>query len=151
MHQWSKSVRYYMGEPEFIPRGEQTDPKLHPLLQQTPAAPNGNGMPPRESLQQPQTAKQAAPAALNGNGASAGQSLQQSQGVKQDPEGSVLPQVKEDDGWLLAVGFDAELQRSEVVLLDAADIEAGPIAVLPLASPVGYGIHGSWVSTYYGP
>ncbi|KAL0053616.1 hypothetical protein WJX82_008309 [Trebouxia sp. C0006] len=47
--------------------------------------------------------------------------------------------------------FDAKLQRSELVLLDAADIEAGPIAVLPLASPVGYGIHGTWVPVYHGP
>ena len=59
--------------------------------------------------------------------------------------------MKEDDGWVLAVGFDAELQQSEVVLLDASDIEAGPVAILPLQNPVGYGLHGSWVPAYYGP
>ena len=96
---------------------------------------------------------------------SAGQSASSTNGFRsshtaaerQDPTSSShahdgLPAgINEDDGWVLSVGFDAELQRSELVLLDAAEIEAGPIAVLPLASPVGFGIHGTWVPTYFGP
>lgn len=45
----------------------------------------------------------------------------------------------EDDGWLLATVFRAESVTSDLVILDAADVAAGPIAQLhlPLHIPIG--------------
>ncbi|HEY9906641.1 MAG TPA: carotenoid oxygenase family protein, partial [Thermosynechococcaceae cyanobacterium] len=50
----------------------------------------------------------------------------------------------EDDGWLLTLVFDADRDRSDVVILDAADLERGPIARLHLKHHVPYGLHGSF-------
>lgn len=51
----------------------------------------------------------------------------------------------EDDGYLLSFVYDAATERSEVVILDAADLEAGPIGrvLLPVAVPNGF--HACWV------
>ena len=50
----------------------------------------------------------------------------------------------EDDGWLLTMVFDADRDRSDVVILDAADLERGQIARLHLKHHVPYGLHGSF-------
>ncbi len=123
---WSKGSHYFMGEPQFIPRNKSDDPGLNPLEQRHASHAGSHVNDPAD-----QASSISSSAAGSCDGVAAG--------------------IREDDGWILSVGFDAHLQRSEVVLLDAADIEAGPIAVLPLASPVGYGIHGTWVPAYYGP
>jgi len=122
----SKGSHYFMGEPQFIPRSKSDDPGLNPL-EQRHASHAGSHV--HDPADQPSSTS-SSPAG-NCDGVAAG--------------------IQEDNGWILSVGFDAKLQRSELVLLDAADIEAGPIAVLPLASPVGYGIHGTWVPAYHGP
>ena len=122
MQLWSKGSRYFLGEPQFIPRKESQDPFVQ-LVHAEPSS-NGNGSGSKQSVE------------------SAGTSL---------AEVSPAVRMKEDEGWVLAVGFDAETQQSEVVVLDATDIEAGPIATLPLRTPVGYGLHGTWVPSYYGP
>ncbi len=162
MQLWSKGSRYFMGEPQFIPRKQLDDPGVHPLMQQGGAALHAGGSASHASG----SGSSASGAGSNSNGtgfsANGPRPSITSSGFSahaENPSSSsasqatprVLTGIREDDGWILSVGFDAELQRSEVVLLDAADIEAGPIAVLPLASPVGYGIHGTWVPAYYGP
>ena len=126
MQLWSRGSHYFMGEPQFIPRSKSDDPGLNPL-EQRHASHAGSHV--HDPADQPSSTS-SSPAG-NCDGVAAG--------------------IQEDNGWILSVGFDAKLQRSELVLLDAADIEAGPIAVLPLASPVGYGIHGTWVPAYHGP
>ncbi len=54
------------------------------------------------------------------------------------------PDAAEDDGWLLLLIFNAELERSELVILDAQDLSQ-PIAKLRLKHHVPYGLHGSFV------
>ena len=51
----------------------------------------------------------------------------------------------EDDGWLLAVWYDAERNRSEMVVLDAHDFARKPIARVKLQHRVPWGFHGNWV------
>ncbi|MBD2211696.1 carotenoid oxygenase family protein [Nostoc linckia FACHB-104] len=50
----------------------------------------------------------------------------------------------EDDGWLLALVYDAAHQRSDVVILDARDLHKGAIARLHLQHHIPYGLHGSF-------
>jgi len=50
----------------------------------------------------------------------------------------------EDDGWLLVVVYDAKHQRSDIVVLDAQQIERGAIATLHLKHHLPYGLHGSF-------
>lgn len=129
MQLWSKGPRYFMGEPQFIPRKQSQDPNATPAF----AAPHDNG------------------SGSHGNGNGSESSQTYSADFTNASCTESLPQLNEDNGWVLSVGFDAELQQSELVLLDASDIEAGPVAILPLQNPVGYGLHGSWVPEYYGP
>ena len=51
----------------------------------------------------------------------------------------------EDDGYLVSFVQDEGAGRSEVVILDAADIEAGPVARVLLPSRVPIGFHAAWI------
>jgi carotenoid cleavage dioxygenase len=51
----------------------------------------------------------------------------------------------EDDGWLLSFVHDAATDRSDVVILDARDLAAGPVATVHLPQRVPMGFHGSWL------
>ena len=51
----------------------------------------------------------------------------------------------EDDGWVLAVWYDAELNRSEMVVLDAQNFAGAPVARIKLQHRVPWGFHGNWV------
>jgi all-trans-8'-apo-beta-carotenal 15,15'-oxygenase len=51
-------------------------------------------------------------------------------------------EAAEDDGWVLTMVFNAETERSEVVILDARDLNQGPLARLRLKHHVPYGLHG---------
>lgn len=50
----------------------------------------------------------------------------------------------EDDGWILTLVYDAAHDRSDVVILDAQDLNKGAIARLHLKHHVPYGLHGSF-------
>ncbi|MFW6690294.1 carotenoid oxygenase family protein [Streptomyces sp. MAR4 CNX-425] len=52
----------------------------------------------------------------------------------------------EDDGWILTVVYDGNTDRSELVVLDAADVAAAPLARVHLPRRVPFGFHGNWVS-----
>ena len=54
--------------------------------------------------------------------------------------------VDEDDGYLICFVQDELNQRSECLILDAKDIEAGPIATLHIPYRVPYGFHAAWVA-----
>ena len=56
-----------------------------------------------------------------------------------DPNGTA-----EDDGWLMTFVSDRETERSELVILDAHDVAAGPIARIKMAARVPIGFHGAW-------
>ena len=55
------------------------------------------------------------------------------------------PEGGEDEGWLLAVLWSARLGRSELLVFEAAGLEAGPIARVLLPRRIPFGLHGSWV------
>eukprot|EP00951_Prasinocladus_malaysianus_P016626 scaffold129731_cov42-Prasinocladus_malaysianus.AAC.1 len=56
-----------------------------------------------------------------------------------------------DGGWVVAMCFDAAKLRSELVVLDSGDIQAGPVAVCQLREPISHGLHGQWLDEYLGP
>ena len=55
----------------------------------------------------------------------------------------------EDDGWLLLLTFNAEIERSELVILNAQDLSE-PLAKLRLKHHVPYGLHGSFTPERFG-
>jgi carotenoid cleavage dioxygenase len=56
-----------------------------------------------------------------------------------DPDGTA-----EDDGWLLNVVYDERRDTSDLVVLDARDITAGPVATVHLPRRVPFGFHANW-------
>jgi carotenoid cleavage dioxygenase len=48
-------------------------------------------------------------------------------------------------GWLITYVYDATTDTSDLVVLDAEDISAGPVATVPLPQRVPYGFHGNWI------
>jgi all-trans-8'-apo-beta-carotenal 15,15'-oxygenase len=55
----------------------------------------------------------------------------------------------EDKGWLLVMVYDAAQHRSEIVILDAANLQSGAIARLRLSHHVPYGLHGCFTSEVF--
>jgi carotenoid cleavage dioxygenase len=51
----------------------------------------------------------------------------------------------EGDGFLFTVQYIREENRSDLLILDASDLEQGPIARVHLSHRVPAGFHGSWV------
>ncbi|MDQ3037763.1 MAG: carotenoid oxygenase family protein [Myxococcota bacterium] len=51
----------------------------------------------------------------------------------------------EDEGYVLSMVFDASVARSQVVVLDAQRLSAGPIARVHIPRRVPFGFHGDWV------
>jgi carotenoid cleavage dioxygenase-like enzyme len=51
----------------------------------------------------------------------------------------------EDDGYLLSYVYDPADQKSELVILDASQIENEPLARIHLPTRVPVGFHGSWI------
>ncbi len=56
----------------------------------------------------------------------------------------------EDDGWLLLLVLDPAVPASRLVVLDARDITAGPIASIKLPLFLPFGLHGNWTSKVLG-
>jgi carotenoid cleavage dioxygenase len=56
-----------------------------------------------------------------------------------DPDGSA-----EDDGWLLNIVYDDRRDASDLVVLDARDITAGPVATVHMPRRVPFGFHANW-------
>jgi carotenoid cleavage dioxygenase len=51
----------------------------------------------------------------------------------------------EDDGYLAIFAFDPIKQTSDLVLLDAAHLDAEPVAAIRLPQRVPQGLHGNWI------
>ena len=51
----------------------------------------------------------------------------------------------EDEGWVITYVYDAGRDASDLVILDAADFEAKPVATIRLPQRVPFGFHGSWI------
>ncbi|MBI3302120.1 MAG: carotenoid oxygenase family protein [Deltaproteobacteria bacterium] len=54
------------------------------------------------------------------------------------------PQAPEGEGFLLTVIYRHEEQRSDLLILDAANVEGKPLATVKLPHRVPYGFHGNW-------
>lgn len=54
------------------------------------------------------------------------------------------PQAPEGEGFLLAVVYRREENRSDLVILDATNVEAAPLATVQLPHRIPYGFHGNW-------
>jgi carotenoid cleavage dioxygenase len=52
----------------------------------------------------------------------------------------------EDDGWLITFVHDTVEETSELVVVNAQDVTAEPIARILIPQRVPYGFHGAWVS-----
>ena len=52
----------------------------------------------------------------------------------------------EDDGWVLACVHDARRDACDVVVLDAQDFTAPPLATVHLPVRVPFGFHGNWIA-----
>jgi carotenoid cleavage dioxygenase len=55
------------------------------------------------------------------------------------------PDAGEDDGWVMAYVYDKSTGRSDVVIVEAQDFEAAPVATIHLPARVPFGFHGNWV------
>ena len=51
----------------------------------------------------------------------------------------------EGEGWLLTYAWDRARGASDLLVLDALDLAAGPVARVHLPVRVPYGFHGTWV------
>jgi len=52
----------------------------------------------------------------------------------------------EDDGWLLSYVYDTTEDSSELVVVNAQDVNSQPVARVLIPQRVPYGFHGTWVS-----
>ena len=52
----------------------------------------------------------------------------------------------EDDGWLVTFVYDRGEETSELVVVNAQDVSAEPVARVLMPQRVPYGFHGAWVS-----
>jgi carotenoid cleavage dioxygenase len=53
----------------------------------------------------------------------------------------------EGDGWILSCVYRAATDTSEVVILPAGDLSAGPVACVRLPRRIPAGFHGAWIPT----
>jgi carotenoid cleavage dioxygenase len=58
-----------------------------------------------------------------------------------DPDGSW-----ETDGWILVYATDRATERTDLCILDARDLSAGPVARIHLPRRVPAGFHGNWLA-----
>ena len=53
----------------------------------------------------------------------------------------------EREAWLIAPVFDGATRTTSYVILDAANLSAGPVCELPLPTHVPWALHGAWAET----
>lgn len=53
--------------------------------------------------------------------------------------------LAEDDGWILSCVYRAATDTTDLVVLDAADLGAGPVASVHLPRRIPAGFHGAWL------
>ena len=55
------------------------------------------------------------------------------------------PTAPEGDGWLLTIVGRRAQNRTDLVILDAGNIAAGPVATIRMPCRLHEGFHGTWV------
>jgi carotenoid cleavage dioxygenase len=89
-------------------------------------------------------------AVLRRHDVEAGTSIAKDFGVRYAPgEPVFVPKsadAAETDGWVLALRYDRQQDRSDLVVLDANEFGGDPVAVVQLPRRVPCGTHGSWVA-----
>lgn len=50
----------------------------------------------------------------------------------------------EGEGWVMTYGYDRTTDKSDLLIFEATDIAAGPVATVHLPVRVPYGFHGTW-------
>ncbi len=53
---------------------------------------------------------------------------------------------REDDGWLISIATRRDGTASQLLVLDASNVTAGPVATVDLPRGVPSGFHGSWIA-----
>lgn len=64
-------------------------------------------------------------------------------------EGVFVPKpgaTEEDEGWLLTFVYDTKEETSELVVVNAQDMTAEPVARIIILTRVPYGFHGTWIA-----
>ncbi len=56
------------------------------------------------------------------------------------------PTAAEDDGWIISLSHDTRSDESRLLIIDAQDFTAPPVATVHLPRRVPYGAHGSWIA-----
>jgi carotenoid cleavage dioxygenase len=56
------------------------------------------------------------------------------------------PDAAEGEGWLLSYAWNRARDASDLLVLEALDLAAGPVASVELPARVPYGFHGAWVA-----
>lgn len=54
--------------------------------------------------------------------------------------------IAEDDGWLMTFVYDENSNTSELVVVNAQDVTAKPVARVMIPQRVPYGFHGAWIA-----
>jgi carotenoid cleavage dioxygenase len=53
--------------------------------------------------------------------------------------------AQEGDGWILAIVYRGRSERSDLLVFDAMQLSAGPIAIAELPHRIPNGFHGNWI------
>jgi carotenoid cleavage dioxygenase len=53
--------------------------------------------------------------------------------------------AEEADGWLMGYRYDKTADTSDLVILDATDVDGTPVAEVHLPRRVPFGFHGNWL------
>ena len=59
------------------------------------------------------------------------------------PKNKDLP---EDNGWIMAIVYDANIDKSKLIIVDTENFDKKPIGEVILPQRVPFGAHGSWLS-----
>ena len=167
---WTRGPQYYVGEPQFLPRTRSFTaapssqaPRGNHSHQHSRRAVEGEARGAVPSSQLPRGRPHhgdaaGCPSSLAAHAKAAlGPSSQLPQYSSRSPLGGAAgcPAGEaggaEDDGWLLAMCFNAAQRLTELVVLDAQQLQAGPVATLKLRDSVPHGLHGNWAEEYLGP
>jgi carotenoid cleavage dioxygenase len=54
--------------------------------------------------------------------------------------------AEEGDGFLLVVVYRGEERRSDLLVLDAQNVDRAPLATVKLSHRVPFGFHGNWAA-----